>query len=79
MIIIKEILFYISLICGTVILISLLIAGSIRSLIILLDHLKVGDTIRKALQVYIKSKRPDLKIESKDVVLKKVERRRGCH
>lgn len=60
--IIKEFLYYLSLICGSLTLISLFIIGTIRLICTALDHLRVADTLRKAIKLYIKTNRPDLEI-----------------
>lgn len=62
--IIKNVLFIIAEISGTVMLISLFIICSIKLTCIALDHLKVGNMIREALVLYIKLKRPDLKTKN---------------
>ena len=67
--IIKQILYYVSLSAGSIMLICLLIAGAIRCICILIDHLRIANVMREALMLYIKTKRPDLKI--KDVDIKK--------
>lgn len=66
---IKQILYYVLLSAGSFMLICLLIAGIIKCICILIDHLKVANVMREALMLYIKTKRPDLKI--KDVDIKK--------
>lgn len=67
--IIKQILYYVSLGTGSIMLICLLIAGTIRCICILIDHFKIVNVMKEALMLYIKSKRPDLKV--KDVDIKK--------
>ena len=67
--IIKQILYYVSLSTGSIMLICLLIAGAIRCICIMLDHLRIANVMREALMLYIKTKRPDLKL--KDVDIKK--------
>ena len=67
--IIKQILYYVSLSAGSIMLICLLIAGIIRCICILIDHFKIVNVMREALMLYIKTKRPDLKV--KDVDIKK--------
>lgn len=64
---IKEILFYISLISGCIVTISLMVCIAIRIFFIALDHCKRANVIREALQLYIKSKEPTYKIERNDL------------
>ena len=68
---IKEVLFYIALISGSIAFICLCISAIIRCVCILIDHLKVVNVMKEALQLYIKHKRPDLKIEDKDIKINK--------
>ena len=67
--IIKQILYYISLTTGSIMLICLLIAGAIKCICILIDHLRIVNVMKEALILYTKTKRPDLKV--KDVDIKK--------
>ena len=60
--IIKEILYYTVLIFGSTTLICLIITGMIKSIFILLDHLKMTNTLRKAIMLYIKTNRQTTKI-----------------
>ena len=64
---IKDTLFYISLISGCIVTISLMICIAIRIFFITLDHCKRANVIREALQLYIKSKEPTYKIERNDL------------
>lgn len=59
--IIKEILYWIALGSGSIVLICLFVAGMIKAICILLDHLKVANVLREALLIYLRRKRPDLK------------------
>ena len=63
--IIKEILYYTVLILGST-LICLIITGMIKSIFILLDHLKMTNTLRKAIMLYIKTNRQTTKIVKAD-------------
>ena len=65
--IIKEILYWIALGSGSIILVCLFVAGMIKAICILLDHLKVANVLRKALLLYIKTNRKDLKIKEEDI------------
>ena len=64
--IIKEILYYTVLIFGSTTLICLIITGMIKSIFILLDHLKMANTLRKAIKLYIKTNRQTTKIVKAD-------------
>lgn len=64
--IIKEILYYTVLIFGSTTLICLIITGMIKSIFILLDHLKMTNTLRKAIKLYIKTNRQNTKIVKAD-------------
>lgn len=59
--IIKGILYYTVLIFGSTTLICLIITGMIKSIFILLDHLKMANTLRKAIRLYVKTNRPPVK------------------
>lgn len=65
--ILKNVLFYISLISGSVMLICLFIIGTIRLIGFSIDHLKIGSVMRECLMIYIKQKRPDLKVKKEDI------------
>ena len=65
--IVKEFLYWVCIGSGSIFLICLFIASMIRAICILIDHLKVVNVMKEALQLYIKHKRPDLKIEDKDI------------
>lgn len=66
--IIKEILYWIALGSGSIILVCLLISGTIKAMCMLLDHLKVANVLRKALMLYIKTNRTDLIIKEEDLI-----------
>lgn len=68
-VIIKEILYYLALGSGSIMLIGLLIAGCLRGVCILIEHLKLANTMREALLLYAKVKNPNIKV--KDVDIKK--------
>lgn len=70
--IIKDILYYISLIIGSIAIISLLIVVTMRCICILLDHLKAGNVIKKALELYIKENTKIKKIKAEDVDLSRM-------
>lgn len=64
---IKQILYYISLCAGSIMLICLLTAGAIRCICILIDHMRIVNVMKEALMLYIKTKRPDLKVKDVDI------------
>ena len=64
---IKDILYYSVLISGSMILICLLVAGLIRSFCFMLDHLKVANTMREMIQLYIKTKQQEKTLQEKDI------------
>ena len=65
--IIKQVLYYISLTAGSIMLICLLIAGAIKCICILIDHLRIVNVMKEALILYTKTKRPDLKVKDADI------------
>lgn len=70
-IIIKEFLFWVAIGSGSIFLTCLFIAGMIRAICILIDHLKIANVMREALMLYIKTKRPDLKLKEEDINISK--------
>ena len=69
---VKNILFNIALICGSICVISLLVAGAIKCICIMLNQLEIGNTIKKAIVLFAKSKNPSLEnIRPEDVDLSK--------
>lgn len=64
---IKDVLFYVALLSGSIAFICLFISTIIRCVCILIDHLKIANVMREALNLYIKSKRQDIKLEEKDI------------
>ena len=62
---IKNILFYTAIGTGSLSIICLLIAGLIRCICVLLDHLKIANVLRELLALYIKEK--TLKITEEDL------------
>lgn len=64
--VIKSILYYCVLGIGSAIIVCLLIAVLIRSICVMLDHTKVANVLREALQLYIKAKK-DKKLEEKHI------------
>ena len=70
-IIIKEFLYWVAIGSGSTALICLLIAGMIRAICILIDHLKIANVMRKAILLYIETNRKDLKIKEEDINISK--------
>lgn len=69
--ILKNILFTISIISGSLMVISLLIIANIKLICVAIDHLKVGNVIKECLIIYLKQKRPDWKIKKEDISFEK--------
>ncbi len=75
--IIKNVLFYLALISGSIMIICLLIAGIIKCCCILLDQLKVAKVIKEAIILYAKTKNQDLKIREVDLKKQRISKDRG--
>lgn len=73
--VIKNILFIITLIIGNLCLIMLLLCALYRCFCIFLDHMKNANVLRKCMMIYIKRKRPDIKLELEQIDIK----RQGIH
>ena len=75
---IKEALFYIALICGSVSLICLFLCGTYRCICLLIDHSKNANMLRKVIKYYIDNK-TKFKVKEEDINLKKmgIERRKS--
>ena len=76
--ILKEILFWIALICGSVSLICLILCGMWRCICLLIDHSKNANMLRIIIKDYIKNK-TNYSIREADIInLKKmgIERRK---
>lgn len=69
--IVKEFLYWVSIGSGSIALICLFIAGMIRAICILIDHLKVANVMRKAILLYIKTNRPSLTLKEEDINISK--------
>lgn len=65
--IIKNILYIVSIISGSIMIISLFAIVTIRMICFAIDHLKTGLIIKECLKIYIKQKRPTLKVETEDI------------
>lgn len=70
--VVKNILYYASLLIGSVAIISLLIVATIRCICILMDHIKACNIMKKALELYIKENTKIKKIKAEDVDLSKM-------
>ena len=73
--IIKDILLTIVLITGSLCVIMLLLCALYRCFCIFLDHMKNANVLRKCMMIYIKRKRPDIKLELEQIDIK----RQGIH
>lgn len=65
--IIKNILFYSTLIFGGISLICLLVVGMIRAFCLMMDHLRIGKVLKELVPLYIKQKETKNKIEPNDI------------
>lgn len=75
--ILKEILFWIALTCGSVSLICLIFCGTWRCVCIFLDHCKNANMLRKIIKDYIKNK-TNYNIREADIInLRKMGIERG--
>lgn len=77
--IVKEILFWIALICGSISLVCLILCGTWRCICMLLDHSKNANMLRIIIKDYIKNK-TNYNIREADIInLKKmgIERRKN--
>lgn len=73
--IIKNILFGIATISGSICLILLFLILVYRVVLIFIDNMKNANVFRKCLMIYIKRNRPDIKVELEDIDIK----RQGIH
>lgn len=69
--IIKNILFYIVLISGSICTISIFLILTYRVILIFIDNMKNANVFRQCLMIYIHRKRPDIKIELEDIDIQK--------
>lgn len=69
--IIKNILFWVATISGSVCLILLFLVLVYRVILIFIDNMKNANVFRKCLMIYIKRNRPDIKMELEDIDIKK--------
>ncbi len=69
--IIKNILFGIVLISGSICTILLFLIFLYRVILIFIDNMKNANVFRQCLMIYIHRKRPDIKIELEDIDIQK--------
>lgn len=74
--VIKNVLFGVALISGSICTILLFLILLYRVILIFIDHMKTAEVIRQCLMIYIHRKRPDIKLqleELKDINTQKQE------
>lgn len=69
--IIKNILFGVALISGSICTILLFLILLYRVILIFIDNMKNANAFRQCLMIYIHRKRPDIKIELEDIDIQK--------
>lgn len=69
--IIKNILFGVALISGSICTILLFLILLYRVILVFLDNMKNANVFRQCLMIYIHRKRPDIKIELEDIDIQK--------
>lgn len=69
--IIKNILFRVALISGSICTILLFLILLYRVILIFIDNMKNANVFRQCLMIYIHRKRPDIKIELEDIDIQK--------
>ena len=69
--VIKNILFGVALISGSICTILLFLILLYRVILIFIDNMKNANVFRQCLMIYIHRKRPDIKIELEDIKIKK--------
>ena len=68
---IKNILFGVALISGSICLILLFLILAYRVILVFIDNMKNANVFRQCLMIYIHRKRPDIKIELEDIDIQK--------
>lgn len=68
---IKNILFGVALISGSICLILLFLILAYRVILVFIDNMKNANVFRQCLMIYIHRKRPDIKLELKDIDIQK--------
>ena len=69
--VIKNILFGVALISGSICTILLFLILLYRVILIFIDNMKNANVFRQCLMIYIHRKRPDIKIELEDIDIQK--------
>ena len=69
--IIKNILFGVALISGSICIILLFLILLYRVILVFIDNMKNANVFRQCLMIYIHRKRPDIKIELEDIDIQK--------
>lgn len=73
--IIKNILFGVALVSGSICTILLFLILLYRVILVFIDNMKNANVVRQCLMIYIHRKRPDIKIELEDIDIQ----RQGIH
>lgn len=68
--IIKNILFVVALVSGSICTILLFLILLYRVILVFIDNMKNANVFRQCLMIYIHRKRPDIKIELEDIDIK---------
>lgn len=69
--VIKNILFLVALITGSICTILLFLILLYRVILVFIDNMKNANVFRQCLMIYIHRKRPDIKIELEDIDIQK--------
>lgn len=69
--IIKNILFGVALVSGSICTILLFLILLYRVILVFIDNMKNANVFRQCLMIYIRRKRPDIKIELEDIDIQK--------
>ena len=69
--IIKNILFGVALVSGSICTILLFLILLYRVILVVIDNMKNANVIRQCLWIYVHRKRPDIKIELEDIDIQK--------
>ena len=67
----KNILFWTATISGSICLILLFLILAYRVILVFIDNMKNANVFRQCLMIYIHRKRPDIKLELKDIDIQK--------
>lgn len=69
--VIKNILFGVAVIIGSICIILLFLILSYRLILVFIDNMKNANVFRQCLMIYIHRKRPDIKIELENIDIQK--------